>query len=195
MGAFREAEVGPARATVITYVNPAVAITLGVAVLGEPLTPVIIVASFMLILAGSLFATVRLTPDAGRGGRAARGTGTGRAGGVLGFSLGASALLQRRHLSRAPFLVRATTGGDAGPARRALPIGAVVGNGTTEAISSCSAGVSPGPERERRLRVDDSWGTAAPGPDCYSSVSSSVGAPGALALTDSIPFSADRLLS
>ena len=33
------AEVGPARATVITYVNPAVAVALGVAVLGEPLTP------------------------------------------------------------------------------------------------------------------------------------------------------------
>ena len=32
------AEVGPARATVITYVNPAVAVALGVAVLGEPLT-------------------------------------------------------------------------------------------------------------------------------------------------------------
>ncbi len=32
------AEVGPARATVITYVNPAVAVALGVLVLGEPLT-------------------------------------------------------------------------------------------------------------------------------------------------------------
>ena len=36
------AEVGPARATVITYVNPAVAVALGVGVLGEPLTPEII---------------------------------------------------------------------------------------------------------------------------------------------------------
>jgi drug/metabolite transporter (DMT)-like permease len=50
------AEVGPARATVITYVNPAVAVALGVAVLGEPLTPVI-VASFALILSGSVLAT------------------------------------------------------------------------------------------------------------------------------------------
>jgi drug/metabolite transporter (DMT)-like permease len=49
-------EVGPARATVITYVNPAVAVALGVAVLGEPLTASI-VASFALILAGSVLAT------------------------------------------------------------------------------------------------------------------------------------------
>jgi len=32
------AEVGPVRATVITYVNPAVALALGVVLLGEPLT-------------------------------------------------------------------------------------------------------------------------------------------------------------
>ena len=50
------AEVGPARATVITYVNPAVAVALGVAVLGEPLTPVILL-SFALILSGSVLAT------------------------------------------------------------------------------------------------------------------------------------------
>jgi drug/metabolite transporter (DMT)-like permease len=50
------AEVGPARATVITYVNPAVAVALGVAVLGEPLTPTIL-AAFVLILAGSVLAT------------------------------------------------------------------------------------------------------------------------------------------
>jgi drug/metabolite transporter (DMT)-like permease len=50
------AEVGPARATVITYVNPAVAVALGVAVLGEPLTSTI-VAAFALILAGSVLAT------------------------------------------------------------------------------------------------------------------------------------------
>jgi hypothetical protein len=41
---------------VITYVNPAVAVALGVAVLGEPLTPTI-VAAFVLILAGSVLAT------------------------------------------------------------------------------------------------------------------------------------------
>jgi drug/metabolite transporter (DMT)-like permease len=50
------AEVGPARATVITYVNPAVAVALGVGVLGEPLSPEII-AAFGLILAGSVLAT------------------------------------------------------------------------------------------------------------------------------------------
>ncbi len=50
------AEVGPARATVITYVNPAVAVALGVTVLGEPLTPVILL-SFALILSGSVLAT------------------------------------------------------------------------------------------------------------------------------------------
>jgi drug/metabolite transporter (DMT)-like permease len=49
------AEVGPARATVITYVNPAVAVALGVSVLGEPLTPAI-VGAFVLILSGSVLA-------------------------------------------------------------------------------------------------------------------------------------------
>jgi drug/metabolite transporter (DMT)-like permease len=49
-------EVGPARATVITYVNPAVAVALGVAVLGEPLSPAIL-GAFVLILAGSVLAT------------------------------------------------------------------------------------------------------------------------------------------
>jgi drug/metabolite transporter (DMT)-like permease len=50
------AEVGPARATVITYVNPAVAVALGVIVLGERLTPAI-GAAFVLILGGSVLAT------------------------------------------------------------------------------------------------------------------------------------------
>jgi drug/metabolite transporter (DMT)-like permease len=50
------AEVGPARATVITYINPAVAVTLGVLVLGEHLTAAIGV-SFVLILTGSVLAT------------------------------------------------------------------------------------------------------------------------------------------
>ena len=52
------AEVGPARATVITYVNPAVAIVLGVLVLGESLT-ISIMVGFALILAGSVLATLR----------------------------------------------------------------------------------------------------------------------------------------
>lgn len=50
------AEVGPARASVITYVNPAVAVTLGVAVLGERVTLVMLIA-FTAILAGSVLAT------------------------------------------------------------------------------------------------------------------------------------------
>jgi drug/metabolite transporter (DMT)-like permease len=52
------AEVGPARATVITYLNPAVAVALGAGVLGEQVTPVIAV-SFVLILGGSVLATRR----------------------------------------------------------------------------------------------------------------------------------------
>jgi drug/metabolite transporter (DMT)-like permease len=50
------AEVGPARSTVITYINPAVAILLGVTVLGEPFTTGIAIG-FPLILAGSVLAT------------------------------------------------------------------------------------------------------------------------------------------
>jgi drug/metabolite transporter (DMT)-like permease len=50
------AEVGPARATVITYVNPAVAVALGALVLGERIT-VGMGAAFALILGGSVLAT------------------------------------------------------------------------------------------------------------------------------------------
>jgi len=50
------AEIGAARATVVTYLNPAVAVALGVGILGEQLTPAIGVA-FALILAGSVLAT------------------------------------------------------------------------------------------------------------------------------------------
>jgi drug/metabolite transporter (DMT)-like permease len=50
------AEVGPTRATVITYVNPAVALALGVALLGEPLT-IGAVVGFVLILLGLFLAT------------------------------------------------------------------------------------------------------------------------------------------
>ena len=52
------AEVGPVRATVITYVNPAVALALGVALLGEPLT-IGAGVGFALILAGLVLATSR----------------------------------------------------------------------------------------------------------------------------------------
>jgi drug/metabolite transporter (DMT)-like permease len=51
-------EVGPARATVITYVNPAIALLLGVLLLNEPFT-VGIAVGFPLILAGCFLATSR----------------------------------------------------------------------------------------------------------------------------------------
>ncbi|HEY1368563.1 MAG TPA: DMT family transporter [Gaiellaceae bacterium] len=50
------AEVGPVRASVFTYVNPAVAATLGVALLGESFTTGMGVG-FVLVLAGSILAT------------------------------------------------------------------------------------------------------------------------------------------
>lgn len=49
------AEVGPTRATIITYVNPAVALLLGVLVLGEAITTGMVVG-FPLILAGCIIA-------------------------------------------------------------------------------------------------------------------------------------------
>ncbi|MGI8846703.1 MAG: DMT family transporter [Candidatus Dormibacteria bacterium] len=51
-------EVGPVRATVITYVNPAVAVLLGVALLGERFTATTAIG-FVLILGGSILATGR----------------------------------------------------------------------------------------------------------------------------------------
>jgi len=51
-------EVGPVRATVITYFNPAVALLLGVVLLHEPFTAGA-VAGFSLILVGSVLATRR----------------------------------------------------------------------------------------------------------------------------------------
>jgi drug/metabolite transporter (DMT)-like permease len=53
------ASAGPVRATVITYVNPAVALGLGVVLLHEPLTVGIIVG-FALILVGSLVTNRRV---------------------------------------------------------------------------------------------------------------------------------------
>jgi drug/metabolite transporter (DMT)-like permease len=49
-------EVGPLRATVITYINPAVAAVLGVTLLDEHLT-LSMVAGFALVLAGCILAT------------------------------------------------------------------------------------------------------------------------------------------
>jgi drug/metabolite transporter (DMT)-like permease len=59
-------EVGPARATVITYFNPAVALLLGVTLLREPLT-IGAVIGFGLILVGSVLATRRSSALAGAG--------------------------------------------------------------------------------------------------------------------------------
>src|SRR5438128_6724616 len=60
------AEIGPVRATVITYVNPAVAAILGVAVLHESFT-LGMGLGFVLVLAGSTLATRRQirAPEAG----------------------------------------------------------------------------------------------------------------------------------
>jgi len=57
-------EVGPVRATVITYFNPAVALLLGVVVLREPFTLGAVVG-FSLILVGSVLATRRTSALAG----------------------------------------------------------------------------------------------------------------------------------
>jgi drug/metabolite transporter (DMT)-like permease len=55
------AEVGPVRATVITYINPAVAALLGVAILDEHFTLGMAIG-FALVLVGSALATRRRAP-------------------------------------------------------------------------------------------------------------------------------------
>ena len=55
-------DIGPVRATVITYVNPAVAAVLGVAALHESFT-VGMGVGFVLVLAGSVLATRRPRPE------------------------------------------------------------------------------------------------------------------------------------
>lgn len=55
------AEVGASRGTVITYVNPAVSVFLGVTLLSEPLNAAIIIG-FLLILLGSWLSTSGLIP-------------------------------------------------------------------------------------------------------------------------------------
>jgi drug/metabolite transporter (DMT)-like permease len=66
-------EVGPARTTVITYINPAVAVALGVLLLDEPLTVGLLIG-FPLVLVGSRLAT------ANSGGRTARAEAIGPRG-------------------------------------------------------------------------------------------------------------------
>jgi drug/metabolite transporter (DMT)-like permease len=57
------AEVGPTRSTVITYLNPAVAVLLGVVILDEPFTTATALG-FALILSGSVLATRKSKPAA-----------------------------------------------------------------------------------------------------------------------------------
>lgn len=56
------AEIGPTRCTIITYVNPAVAVLLGVLVLGEHLTIGMLIG-FPLILVGSVLAARKSPPQ------------------------------------------------------------------------------------------------------------------------------------
>ena len=71
------AEVGPARASVITYVNPAVAVALGILVLSERLTLTMAIA-FVAILGGSVLATrTGRRPAEGEGAAGAVASGTG----------------------------------------------------------------------------------------------------------------------
>lgn len=66
------AEAGPVRASIITYLNPAVAVVLGILVLGESVS-VLTVAELLLIVAGSWFSTDgRLPPGGVRALRAVR---------------------------------------------------------------------------------------------------------------------------
>jgi drug/metabolite transporter (DMT)-like permease len=55
------AEVGASRATVITYVNPAVAVVLGALVLSEPVTLGMAIG-FPLVIVGSVLGTSRAAP-------------------------------------------------------------------------------------------------------------------------------------
>ena len=51
-------EIGPVRATTITYVNPAVAVAAGAIILGEPVT-VWTIVGFVLVVSGSYFVNRR----------------------------------------------------------------------------------------------------------------------------------------
>jgi drug/metabolite transporter (DMT)-like permease len=69
------AEVGPGRATVITYINPVVALALGVAILDESVTTGVVVG-LLLILAGSWLSTDgRVPPGLAALAERARGRG------------------------------------------------------------------------------------------------------------------------
>lgn len=70
-------EIGPVRATVITYINPAVAALAGITVLRETFT-VGMAIGFVLVLAGSVLATRRRAGAASRAGVASRATKSSR---------------------------------------------------------------------------------------------------------------------
>jgi drug/metabolite transporter (DMT)-like permease len=97
------AEVGASRAAVITYINPIVALALGVAILGEDVGPGAI-AGLLLILAGSWLSTDGRLPP----GLAAVGARiTGRRAGKLGsWSTGSRSRTSRS--SRASMSLQAT---------------------------------------------------------------------------------------
>jgi len=91
-------EVGPTRATVFTYVNPAVAVAAGALFLGEDLT-VGVGAAFALILAGSVLATTAgrarqdspvTTAGGARSGAPASTSATSAASGRAASGLGSS---------------------------------------------------------------------------------------------------------
>jgi drug/metabolite transporter (DMT)-like permease len=86
------AEAGPARASVITYINPAIAVVLGVWLLHERLTG-IMAAAFGLILGGSVLATrpSNRTGPATAPQAPAQTAGTGSADGHLGGNQAAAA--------------------------------------------------------------------------------------------------------
>jgi drug/metabolite transporter (DMT)-like permease len=64
------AEVGPARMSLITYVNPVVAVSLGALVLHEPIT-IGLALGFPLIIVGSVLGTWRNRRAAAEGRQAA----------------------------------------------------------------------------------------------------------------------------
>lgn len=73
------AEVGPVRATVVSYLNPAVAVLLGALILSEPVTAATLVG-FVLILAGSFLATRPVGGDRARARLREVPAGSARAG-------------------------------------------------------------------------------------------------------------------
>ncbi len=68
-------EIGPVRTTVVTYVNPAVALVLGVVLLNEPFT-LGLGLGFPLVIAGSVLATHRRSVASLKSSPAAEGLGT-----------------------------------------------------------------------------------------------------------------------